>query len=112
MLRGSVQDPMSADVWSLGIVLYSMVVADFPFRNVAEVLQAQFDAMRAPQLSPKLRDLLSRLLVGDAAARPRIEQVKQHPWLAAPLEPDGVHVIGSEGKLVPGNGEVALQLAI
>merc|ERR1712000_681078 len=62
MLRGICKDAIAADMWSLGIVLFSMVKADFPFKNIADVLQAQWSTERASGLSDSLIDLIGHML--------------------------------------------------
>ena len=77
-------NPFAADVWSLGVVLYSMVIADFPFRNVVAVLHGEFEEAKAATLSPHLNDLVRRMLVIDPEKRCTIEEVLHHPWLHMP----------------------------
>lgn len=78
-------DPVAADMWSLGVVLYSMLHAALPFQ--AEDIKALQKAVLAGDvqiskgLSCEARDLISRLLELMPQKRPRSSQVLSHPWL-------------------------------
>jgi serine/threonine protein kinase len=67
------------DVWSLGIVLYTMFSKKFPFRTVSDIIVGQYPELT--DVDPGLSDLLKKILVVDPAARCTIEQVLSHPWM-------------------------------
>ena len=68
-------------VWSLGILLYDMICGDIPFESDAQIKRA--DLYWRPELviSHDLKDLISRCLTVDPAARIKLNQLKTHPWL-------------------------------
>ncbi|KNC51673.1 uncharacterized protein AMSG_07736 [Thecamonas trahens ATCC 50062] len=76
---------LPVDIWSLGVVIYSMVCGTFPFNgaNVDEVLDAIREAAYTvpDSVSPELHDLLARMFEVDPQARIDIAGVKAHPWL-------------------------------
>jgi len=78
MILGKKYQGPEVDIWSLGVVLYSMLAAKFPFNNVAELLQGCFQD--PPNVSPICRDLLRRMLVVNPESRSNLSQIANHSW--------------------------------
>ncbi|EFN50688.1 hypothetical protein CHLNCDRAFT_13683, partial [Chlorella variabilis] len=83
---GDLYDPSATDCWSMGVLLYLIVVGYYPFeqQNVLLTLQ-NIRAGRYRQIpasvSPACRDLITRLLLLDPAARITLPEVLAHPFL-------------------------------
>jgi serine/threonine protein kinase len=78
----------SADIWSLGILLFTMVTGSLPWssENRAEMFR-QITACEVcipPTLSPALQDLLASMLQRDPQKRFTIEKVLNSPWFSKP----------------------------
>lgn len=76
------------DIWSLGVMLYSIVVGVTPWKvtkgvvdDLDTLLKGEFTIPEHIKLSPSCRDLINMMLVPDRATRASIDDIMQHPWL-------------------------------
>ncbi|OHT01746.1 CAMK family protein kinase [Tritrichomonas foetus] len=92
ILSSQPYDGKSSDVWSLGVVLYTMVTGALPWKETnqiqlfQQIIDANFTIPR--NLSPQLRDLISRLMRPDPADRPPMTEIAKHPWLIGDYSAD------------------------
>ena len=84
MLAGDKYFGLSADIWSSGIILYTMLCGRLPFEDKDnEVLykKIQEGNFKIPEfLSDNAKDFLQKVLVVDPKKRYNILQIKKHPW--------------------------------
>ena len=79
------------DMWSAGVVLYTLLSADAPFTSTSSskeafqrILQGQYSMTSDlwQGVSPQAQDLISKLLILDPNKRLEPEAALQHPWFS------------------------------
>ncbi|KAI8918727.1 hypothetical protein BC831DRAFT_482662 [Entophlyctis helioformis] len=68
-----------AEVWALGVLLYTIVFGENPFQNRTEIIKGQYHY--PSKISADLRDLLDSMLCYDMTKRANINQVVNHVWI-------------------------------
>ncbi|KAN0032014.1 hypothetical protein ACTFIV_005887 [Dictyostelium citrinum] len=81
----------TADVWSLGILIFEFLVGRSPFtsdeeKNIFHNIQEN-DVYYPSSISPEAKDLISRLLVSDPHQRITLKEVINHPWIKKHAHP-------------------------
>ncbi|XP_050372267.1 serine/threonine-protein kinase SRK2H-like [Argentina anserina] len=83
-------DGNAADIWSCGVILYVMMVGEFPFQDkedpknyremVRRIMAAQYRIPDNVHMSKDCRNLLSRIFVTSPVRRITMKEIKKHPW--------------------------------
>ncbi|KAI8969055.1 kinase-like domain-containing protein [Mycotypha africana] len=68
-----------AEIWSLGVLLYTILFGEVPFYDSNMAIAGQF-AQPKRSVSPECYNLISCMLNRSPEKRPSIHQVLNHPW--------------------------------
>lgn len=84
MIAGKKYFGPSADIWSMGVILFALVCGYLPFEDsntsvlYRKILSGEYRPAR--WISNEVRDLLRHVLEVDPAKRYTLEDIRKHPW--------------------------------
>ena len=91
--KGDVYNGKEVDIFSLGVVLYSLVRGLFPFGEARSddywynlIREKRFDYYFSKVdaegiLSEEFKDLITSMFAEEGKDRPSIQQIRAHPWM-------------------------------
>ncbi|XP_042353798.1 PAS domain-containing serine/threonine-protein kinase [Plectropomus leopardus] len=83
VLQGNPYEGPELEMWSLGVLLYTLLFSENPFCGVEEILEAK---LKPPfPLTPDLHGVLCRLLHRDPAQRMTLDQLLLQSWISQPI---------------------------
>ena len=73
------------DIWSLGVILYVIISASFPFQSDnSQSIKQSVSSGKFPIpyfISQELEHLISHILVVNTSKRFKLQQIKSHKWI-------------------------------
>lgn len=115
ILDGKHGHSYEVDVWSLGVLLYTLCIGKPPFETLDIKLTYKKIRMTAyafpeqTRISGELKDLISRLLVADPLVRLTLDEILQHPFMGRNPIPK---LIPSSSLAVPPSGSFLKQYQV
>ncbi|XP_061587094.1 PAS domain-containing serine/threonine-protein kinase isoform X2 [Cololabis saira] len=83
VLQGNPYEGPELEMWSLGVLLYTLLFSENPFCDVGEILDAK---LKPPfSISPELHGVLSGLLHRNPTKRMTLDHLLLEPWISQPI---------------------------
>jgi hypothetical protein len=87
ILEGQRYRGPESEVWSLGVLLYTILYGENPFHDTRQALHADF--IPPYRVSDECMNLLRRMLTREPSRRASILEVARHPWMKGMCEEPG-----------------------
>ncbi|XP_058273929.1 PAS domain-containing serine/threonine-protein kinase isoform X1 [Hemibagrus wyckioides] len=83
VLQGNPYKGPELEMWSLGVLIYTLLFSENPFCSVEETIQAKLNI--PCDISTDLRSLLAGLLHPEPTERMTLEELLHEPWIRQPI---------------------------
>jgi len=87
VLEGKSGHSYEVDVWSIGIIIYTLIIGKPPFETndvkttYSRIRSNQYTFPESAAISDQARDLVIKILTNDPAKRPTVDEILSDPWI-------------------------------
>lgn len=87
VLEGKQGHSYEVDVWSLGVIIYTLIIGKPPFETndvkttYKRIRMNNYTFPENVQITDSARDLITRILNNDPSRRPTVDEILCHPWI-------------------------------
>mmetsp|Transcript_35402 Transcript_35402/g.105208 ORF Transcript_35402/g.105208 Transcript_35402/m.105208 type:complete len:985 (-) Transcript_35402:188-3142(-) len=115
ILEGKHGHSYEVDIWSLGVILYTMIIGRPPFETsdvkttYRRIRYNQYSFPESVRISEQAKDLISCILRTDPRSRPSLDEILASPWFQGaqrvpPSMPNSVSAAYAVSPRMPANG--------
>jgi polo-like kinase 1 len=93
VLEGKSGHSYEVDVWSLGVIIYTLIIGKPPFETSdvkTTYKRIKMNAYSFPDhvpISDAAKDLISKILIGDPSSRPTLDEILNHDFFRSATIP-------------------------
>eukprot|EP00349_Pseudokeronopsis_sp_Brazil_P006500 CAMPEP_0202966096 /NCGR_PEP_ID=MMETSP1396-20130829/10343_1 /ASSEMBLY_ACC=CAM_ASM_000872 /TAXON_ID= /ORGANISM="Pseudokeronopsis sp., Strain Brazil" /LENGTH=174 /DNA_ID=CAMNT_0049689557 /DNA_START=325 /DNA_END=849 /DNA_ORIENTATION=+ len=86
VLEGKAGHSYEVDIWSLGVIIYTLIVGKPPFETsdvkatYKRIRSNEYSFPETASVSESAKDLIKKILVGDPRQRPTLDDIIEHPF--------------------------------
>ena len=87
VLEGKQGHSYEVDVWSLGVIIYTLIIGKPPFETndvkttYKRIRMNNYTFPANVTISDPAKDMISRILNNDPSRRPSLDEILSHPWV-------------------------------
>ena len=87
VLEGKQGHSYEVDIWSLGVIIYTLIIGKPPFETndvkttYKRIRMNNYTFPENVTITDQARDLIQRILNNDPSRRPTVDEILMHPWL-------------------------------
>lgn len=86
VLEGKTGHSYEVDVWSLGVIIYTLIIGKPPFETsdvkttYRKIRMNQYSFPDNVPISDDAKDLIQKILIGEPSARPTLDEILNHSF--------------------------------